>query len=239
MVNRHNIAVDGTWQYSGKHTDYPVQVGDVWKVGTHTFICADVEEDREPWRLANIDPSTIACVYADTPYTGGLARSYRTKAGVDGGQGRAVNYEHLIQRFIAAAQDARTVAYVETGTKSADKVAAAAEQIGATISGRWNITFYGTKSAALLAVDFRDDAIEDHPEFEGVDDEHTPSLAIRHWALRRPDGLILDPCAGRGLTARSAQHEGYQSLNVELSPFRVAEALHSVARINGETPIRM
>lgn len=239
MVTRHNIANDGTWRYSGKHTDYPVEPGDVWIVGRHRFVCGDMEADPQPWRDADVFTREIACVYADTPYTAGLARSYRTKAGVDGGPGRTVDYDHLIARFVAAAQDARTVAYVETGVKSGDKVADVGARLGAEITGRWNITFYKTKPAVLLAVDFRDDPADDHPDFEGVDDDHTPLLAIEHWKRRQPYGFILDPCSGRGLTARSAQQAGYQSVNIELSPFRMAEALHSVAQLAGITPERI
>lgn len=239
MVNRHNIAADGSWRYTGQHDSFPIAPGEVWAVDRHLFVCADAERQEQPWTLAGVRTETIAFVYADPPYSAGIARSYRTKAGVDGGKGAPVDYPNLIQQFVAAARLNETVAYVESGVKTVDQVADACQAVGAEITGRWNISFYGKEPARLIAADFRPQPVNDHPDFEGVDDDDTPALAVAHWARRRPNGLVLDPCAGRGLTARTAQQSGYRSVNVELSPYRLAEAIASVARLTGTNPIRV
>jgi hypothetical protein len=229
MARIHNIHADGSWRYSGKHEKYPVQPGETWQVGKHLFICADVENTQ----LEIIDGHTTTFMYADPPYSGGVARSYRTKAGIDGDKGREVNFRNLIQSIIKPASVNRTVAYLETGVKSIGSLETAVLETGAKITGKWDITFYGSKPAVLIAADFRESPAADHPDFTGKDDADTPSIAIQHWKQTNPDGRVTDSCAGRGLTARSAEAHGYRSLNVELSPFRMAEALDSVSVLAG------
>ena len=239
VVNRHNIADDGSWQYSGKHADYPVRPGDVWKVDRHLFVCSDAEQDQQPWTRAGVRTESVTFVYADPPYSAGIARSYRRKAGIDGGTSAPVDFPVLIGRFVSAARLAGTVAYLEAGVKTVDQVADACTHVGAKITGRWNITFYGKQPACLIAADFRPDPAADHPDFEGADDEHTPAIAIAHWAKTHPNGTVLDPCSGRGLTSRSADAGGYRSVNLELSQYRIAEALHRLHKVTGSTPIKV
>jgi len=230
-VKIHNIAEDGSWRYSGKHKDIPVQPGDIWRVGEHIFVCGDIEGDQASSPLSTLlksHPPTL--IYADPPWGSGLARSYRTKAGSDNGSGRAVDFPNLIRSLLLPAKTYKTVAYVENGVREERVLKETLIEMGATITGHWNTTYYKTKPAILYAADFRPVPQTDHPDFTGVDDEYTPLMALRH----HPVGTVLDPCAGRGLTARTAQTLGWKSINHELSPYRMAEALDSIFRMTDQ-----
>jgi hypothetical protein len=50
---------------------------------------------------------------------------------------------------------------------------------------------------------------------------------------------VVDPCAGRGLTARAAYLAGWESDNNELNPLRVSAALARMERLTGERPVRI
>ena len=231
MVKIHNIGEDGSWHYSGKHKSFPVEAGDIWQVGEHLFICGDIEGSTRIDEVIMADPPTL--VYADPPWGAGLARSYRTKAGVDNGAGRSVDFHNLIQSLLIPAKAYKTIAYVENGVREERVLKEILLGMGAKITGQWAITYYKTKPAVLYAADFRDNPINDHPDFTGLDDEHTPAVALRN----REKGVVLDPCAGRGLTARTAQMLGWKSINHELSPFRMAEALDSMKRMT-DLPVK-
>lgn len=232
-MKHHNIAKDGTWRYTNKHLEIPVAPGETWKVGNHLFVCGDIEGRSTLNTVLEQTPPTL--IYADPPWGAGLARSYRTKAGVDNGSGRPVDYNALIHSLISPARQAQTVAYVENGVRQEKALLNTLRSMGAEITGRWDITYYGTKPAILVAADFRESPAADHPDFNGLDDGDTPRVALCH----RPIGTVLDPCAGRGLTARSAETAGWKSVNHELSPYRLAEAIASIASMTGLTPERV
>ncbi len=231
MVKKHNIAEDGTWRYSGKHELYPVETHDIWKVGSHHFVCCDAENnltnDRLLGELLNNHPPTL--MYADPPWGESNAATFRTKAGVGTG---LKDYEFLLQNFLFPAMKRGLVCYMENGLRWQQRAIDVIKGLGGTVSGSWDITYYGKKPCILLAADFRDNPINDHPNFTGLDDEDTPNLALKS----QPIGTVYDPCSGRGLTARTAEKRKWASINRELSPYRIAEAMHSVSILNGCVP---
>lgn len=230
-ASKFNINADGAWVYTDAHDLYPVNPGDAWTVGPHRFICGDLEEHSYLQQALNgISPTLM---YVDPPWNNGNARSFRTKAGVDGLQGgRPVDMMKLLTLVLAPASDLNLLAFVETGRREAAKASQLIENLGGHIGNEWPITYYRRNPCVLLAADFRHNPVNDYPDFTGMDDDDTPLHALRHY----PTGTVIDPCAGRGLTARSAHNAGWKSLNHELSPFRTAEALKSVAATTGLAP---
>jgi hypothetical protein len=235
-VARHNINSDGTWRYTNAIDRFPVQPGDVWEFNTghhiHLFVCGDLQGDT-PLNdvLASLEPTLV---YVDPPYNAGLARGYRTKAGVDNGPGRSVDMSDLWQAALWPAVERGLTAYVETSSTQQTALEAAINWMAGEVTGRWGITYYRKHPSALIAADFNPIPSYDHPDLHGMDDEHTP-LAVLTF---HPAGVVLDPCAGRGLTARSAHTAGWSSVSHELSPFRMAEAIHSLHKLTGVTPER-
>ena len=100
--------------------------------------------------------------------------------------------------------------------------------MGGTVGMTWPITYYRTKPCVVIAADFRANPVFDYPNLTGLDDDFTPGKVMEKY---RPN-LILDTCAGRGLTARTAESLGIGSLTHELSPYRMAEAIKSLVKVN-------
>lgn len=213
------------WKYERDGgTRYPVQHGELWEVGAHRFLCGDVEE--EGLSLLLLRTGLPSLVYTDLPYRSSDARAYRTKAGVDGDRGRAVEYRSLLRATLEPLRDVPWV-YVETGIGSMPEVLhVATEALSAPLTQVSAITYYGNKPAALAAFG------QGHaPDLSGVDDEETPTRAIlRHT---EPGDLVLDPMVGRGLTAVSAVKEGRVAAGLELSPYRLSVTLSKVSDLLG------
>lgn len=230
---RHLIALDGSWRYTGAVERFPVVAGDVWQadtgLGRHLFVCGDLEEQTPLYSV--LTEAVPQLMYVDPPYNSGVASSYRTKAGVSR---RRVPIPHLWASTFASAAQYRILAYVETGVAQRPELRKLAVEMGAVISGDWDITYYRKNPAVLIAVDFRSAWSEDHPDFTGLDDMDTPLVALKHHAA----GVVVDPCAGRGLTSRAAFEAGWESVSHELSPFRLAEALEQFTQISGVIPYR-
>lgn len=230
---KHRIAADGSWRYSGAIDRFPVAVGDVWRADVdglpHIFACGDLEGITPLHALlGKYGPQLM---YVDPPFNAGVARTYRTKAGVES---RRVDIVDLWTAVLSPASQYRLLAYVETGQAQREALHLLAGEMGGAVTGDWDITYYRTKPAALVAVDFRPVPSTDHPDFTGMDDEHTP-LAALEW---HGQGRVVDPCAGRGLTARAAAQAGWASISHELSPYRLAEALESFKQMTGVTPTK-
>lgn len=221
------------WEYSGAHKKYPVKAGDTWKLGQHTFLCGDLEGDSPLWeKLSTMTPDLV---YVDPPWNNGNARSFRTKAGVDGEQGRTVDFVSLLKIVLRPSVAFNALTFIEAGKREQNIVKGIIEDLGGVVGATWEILYYKRSPCILIAADFRLNPQNDYPNFTGLDDEDTPDLAIQHY---KPS-LVLDPCAGRGGTARAAELAGVASLTHELSPYRMAEALQSVVAISGETPVKL
>jgi len=223
-----------SYKYTNKHELYPVEVHDIWKVGNHYFLCSDAEDtatnNQLLKELLKEQPPTL--MYADPPWGESNAATFRTKAGVDRG---IKNYDLLIESFLTPAIENNLLCYMENGRKWEQRAVNIVGKIGGQVTGSWEITYYRNKPCVLIAADFRETPESDHPEFSGLDDEDTPTLALQS----RPVGTVYDPCSGRGLTARSAEKQGWHSVNRELSVWRMAEAMHSVSQLNGLEPERI
>lgn len=218
------------WDYSGAIYDYPVEPGDVWQQGDHIFICGDLEGESPLDEILDANPLTL--LYVDPPWGNSMATSYRTKARADGDKGRPARLEHLLPEVIRPAARFGLDAYIETGIKEQDTVETAIRSLGGTVTGVHNITYYYKHPGLLVGATFNQDEEHVGISFDGLDDDDTPTHAMTHYGT----GCVLDTCAGRGLTARSAQVRGWRSINHELSPYRMAEAMKSVQQLSGLEP---
>jgi hypothetical protein len=234
-----NIAPDGTWRYTGAHDLYPVQQGQIWKVGDHVLACGDLQGDTplaQAITIAEEMHGPIGLMYVDPPWNNGNARSFRTKAGADGPEGgHAVDILELITAVITPAAERNILAFMEGGNRELAKMHKHLQSMGA-ITTDWPITYYRTKPCFVMACDFRLTPAQDYPDLAGLDDDDTPSSVLANYG-HATNRLVIDPCAGRGLTARSAQNNGWASITHELSPYRMAEAMKSLSHAG--TPERI
>lgn len=230
--------LSANWTYPKDHgEDYPVNVNDHWQLAGHDYYCHDLEATSTWSSIVKQRQPKMA--YTDPPWNSGNAKSFRTKAGVDGPNGRDVDINHLLTAILTPLKDLRILAYVETGLRNEKGLSTLVSALGGECSGVWRITYYRRRPCLLFAADFRIAPNEDHPDLTGMDDEQTPLTVFRHHletGTLQPGDLIVDPCAGRGLTAISAHSAGLRALTNELHPNRVSSALAKVAQATNQIP---
>jgi hypothetical protein len=147
----------------------------------------------------------------------------------------------LLSAILSPLRHLGLLAYVETGQNDERGLSTLIMGLGGTVTGRWGIMYYGRNPAVLLAADFRPSPNEVHPDLNGLDDEDTPAAVFAFHLANgslRPGDVVVDPCAGRGLTAASAQRYGLRSLNNELHPNRVSSALAKLVALSNLQPER-
>jgi hypothetical protein len=234
MANKWTYASDGGEKY-------PVSYGQLWTVNGHLYHCQDLEAEKSDWTddVARLRPKLV---YTDPPWGAGNARTFRTKAGVDGALGRAVNTINLHKKILEPFAALKILAYVETGLREEHELKRVAAELGGVCVGRWDITYYQTKPCVLFAFDFGETKPYTLPNLNGMDDDDTPLAVFKHHLAEgflREGNLIADPCAGRGLTAASANRVGLQALTNELHPNRISCAMWKINKATNAQPQRI
>jgi hypothetical protein len=196
------------WDYGDEGRRFPVEPRDVWTVGAHWFACGDIL-DLDP-----ILDSPVTLVYTDPPWQQGNVNSFRTKAGLPKAEH---SWLDLYRRIVELAGDAPC--WIEGGVRQAEQVQVV---LPGPSTAMFEITYYRKHPCVL----HYSGPVPPPVDPTGVDDEHTPA----HVLAAYEPGLVLDLCAGRGLTARAAYKQGWDSFNVELGPHRVSAALARLSK---------
>lgn len=233
------------WDYGDEGRAYPVEPGQVWRCGSHWFMCSDLmaSDAFDHW-VAGADSGSIGrqvVVYSDPPWGQSLVNSFRTKAGLERA---AYRWEDLYARIAKIGHSRGWPVYVEGSAMTSRD----GRKIPATIEGgayhhSVEITYYRTKPAGLYYCGPSPLHHSVLTRLAGEDDEHTPGIVMAYYGsgIYGPVGTVIDPCAGRGVTSREAARQGWMSLNNELNPLRVSAALSRMAAfLGGEfTPERV
>jgi len=216
------------WTYGEEGERYPVQVGQVWRVGKHTFVCSDLMESDTYERFASGGPKPTL-LYCDPPWNQGNVNSFRTKAGL-----KHVEYSYLdLYRRIAEVGARWGIPmYIEAGNREQKKVA---EVLPNRHRASFDI-FYDRKNPCTLLYAGPMPTPVKRSVITGMDDAHTPAEVMR---AHGPTGLVTDVCGGIGYTATNAEEVGWSSLLNELHPNRVSVALDRVHKMTGEKPERV
>jgi hypothetical protein len=201
------------WTYASDGGElYDVAAGDVWRCGDHRFRCGSM---MDPDVEAFAADATL--VYADPPWNAGNLSSFYTKAGKSKPM---FGWIDVYQRIFELAGE--RPCFVEGGVQQIAQVEAV---VDARYYQRWPIRYYRRHDAVLHYVGPTPPPSGFDPS--GLDDERTPLAVL----VCHAGGIVFDPCAGRGLTSRSAAQLGWwHSLNNELHPNRLSAALTALHR---------
>lgn len=212
------------WTYA-KHggLNYECEPGSVWRVKPVATLTIGNLTDLPPLPHA-------ALAYCDPPWNQGNRNSFQTKAGLDHA---GDPFEDFLSDLLLSIRDADTWA-IEMGKQqyaTLDQLVAARRRV----PSEFDITYYHRHPAKLLIAPRSGDEQRGNPT--GLDDDDTPAFAITMWT--KAGDLVVDPVAGRGLTAVTAVKLGRHFAGYELSPHRASVALTKLAALTGQTPERI
>jgi hypothetical protein len=215
-----------------RYTDsgvYPVNQGQLWRVGNHWFTCGDLLDSENPWHELHPDyPPDL--VYCDPPWTNGLARTFRTLSGLP-----QVGYDvHLIFEAIVKLAESVPLWLVTDRKPSAHILGL----LDAAHHATWQLHgFTGGRDSSVLAVlHYVHDTPPPDADFTDLIDRELPGRILDQYDT---PGIIADPCSGLGITSRAAYSHGWASINNELSPTRMSAALRKLEKASGQHPERI
>lgn len=204
-----------------EYDTYPVREGEVWAVGDHRYRCGDLRDWVAPWHTL---------VYSDPPWGSGPLATFHTNAGLPK---PTYTWDVLYRLIIEKARFAAPV-WLECGKRQEAQVMGMVATPGLVVAS-WAITYQRTHECRLI---YRGEGVPPGALpglLTGMNDTETPAVVLRAY----PRGTVLDPCAGRGLTAVSAHFCGWKSESNELDPRRVSAALACLRQATGQVPRRI
>jgi hypothetical protein len=191
-------------------------MGEQIEIGAHRLLCGDITTGAVAEIMAG-DRALV--IYSDPPWGPGNQQYWHTM-NVRGSVPRT-SWGDFLTAFCGACASFRTSdapVFVEMGLRWVDELDAAMLAVGLPKQRRWDIT-YGPKKKplpnTLTLYGHRDIPID---------------LPVRHsepvtrtvlGAVVRAGDLVLDPCCGKGMTARISHALGARFRGTELNPKRL------------------
>lgn len=155
-------------------------------------------------------------VYSDPPWGPGNQRYWHTH----NGSVPRTDWLTFLAAFCAACSAHRkpgAPVFVEMGLRWVEDLDAAMARVGLHRMRRWDIS-YGrpARPNALLLYGLDDVAIDLGPNTHGEPITRTVLAAVV-----KPGSVVLDPCCGKGMTARTTHHRGGYFRGSELNSKRL------------------
>jgi hypothetical protein len=221
------------WTYGKQGTAFEVALGDVWKVGPHTFVCSDFMADPTLYLEALAEqPPTL--LYSDPPWGQALVNGFRTKAGAE----RATYTWQTLYEIISGWAVERGIPLYLEGSKpdSRDGLQIPGTMLPSQYTHQWGwFVTYGKKNAPSGLYYGHTTPVP--PELIGtltdVNDIDLPRLVMEAYG---PSGVVADPCGGRGNTSRQAHRAGWSSVLNEMNVHRLSAALARAEEAGMGTP---
>lgn len=207
---------------------YQVARGQVWAVGNHHFGCFDVVEDyaQVDAYVQQMAGGEVTLLYADPPWSDGQQNQFRTLNDLPP---TPYPWPEIFKSVLAL------VPYHVPRWIVGDRYSQEAVAELADTRQRWALPAFSTPRVIGILHYAGYTPPPPGPSYEGVKDQKLPERIMERY----PQGVVLDPCAGLGITSRCAERLGWQSVSSELSPHRVSVALRKMEKLTGETPVRV
>ena len=155
-------------------------------------------------------------IYSDPPWGAGNLKYWRTHNGELESRPDWAVFMATFCQVVAEHRKPSAPVFIEMGQRWADELARAMDAVGIVEAARWT-AFYGSPKRPNVLW-FSGPLVPESLILSGGD-------AMTMSALRsvaRPNSVVLDPCCGKGMTARCALKLGMRFRGVELNPKRAA-----------------
>lgn len=198
-------------------------------IESHRLACGDITTGVVSGLMAS---ARADVVYSDPPWGPGNQRYWHTH----NGSAPRTDWAAFLAAFCSVCATYRkpdAPVFVEMGLRWVEELDAAMKHAGLPRQRRWDIT-YGrpARPNALLLYGDRDMPVDLGPNTHGE-----PITRTILTAVVRPGAIVLDPCCGKGMTARHAHNNGAAFRGSELNAKRLEETA-SWLRAHSNSPCR-
>ena len=216
--------------------DTPIDTSDttdITIIGPHRLLAGDVTKGVVG-RLMSGERAEV--VYSDPPWGGGNLKYWRTHAGMSPDAAPPwVLFVECWSAAVSAHLATDGALFVEMGLRWADHFAERLAFHGRPVTRRWQVTYRGGSKLLPNALLYAGPALSEGFDPSTLRGEALPRACVAAVAPRYPGGIVLDPCCGKGYTARAAHRAGLAFRGSELNPKRLGETA-AWLRAHAHTP---
>ena len=241
-------AFDGpAWRDSDALKAFPVELGDVWRVGNAIFACDDMVTADAPGLLARARAAAPGfagrlVMYTEPPLRQFSATKWRSCAAQVAGVGLInESYNDLVKALCDLAGECSDALILVGFYKNVPPVVQAMFKRGWQVQAGVLVDIVGVKVMVEM-MHFTSVAGQRGVTIDlgGV----APNMASEEAAAvilsRLPSGcVVLDPCMGRGVTGLAAHGAALHTIGIELNPARVADCVLTYSKRAGVKPTRL
>lgn len=191
----------------------------VTDVGAHRVVVGDVMHGAVVHAMRD-DLADV--VYSDPPWGEGNLRYWRTHAG-DPARPRWDLFVAAWTASVARVARPGAPVFVEMGLQWADGFADALARVGIVVTRRWTVLYRSGARLLPNALLYAGPPLRADFDPSALDAAALPRACVAEVAVA--DGIVLDPCCGKGFTARAAVAAGMRFRGVELNPKRAEVTL--------------
>jgi hypothetical protein len=185
------------------------------------LICGDISGNAGDDFILQMENNRIGLVYSDPPWSGSNLKWWRRHAGLS----TEVNYEQFVRRWCEMVHPASEIFCEQSRNPdwSNTMLAAAQDANFPPLLERWLVCYKtGNKYLPNMLFHFGKRSIEEDPSgMHGEAMTRTVFTGLPNYHL-----WVADPCIGKGMTSRMADHFSMNCLGAEINPKRLEIAIN-------------
>ena len=181
----------------------------------------DLMGDEYKSLLSRVSESRPDFGYSDPPWGEGNLKFWRTY----NHNGVPATYADFVGRFIGLMKFVQRDIFLEMGLRWEDQWVEAFKQTGASIYDKWTLVYgSGKRPNVLLRFGYSELPKWSGPDLNGLTGWNASYQALKAVYSPSDVQLVLEPCVGKGLVAKSCKKLGLSLLANEINPDRLAIA---------------
>lgn len=190
-------------------------MSDVIEIGRHRLLCGDVMAGDVQRVLGR---ELVDVVYSDPPWGPGNLKYWGTHAK----RKQSGDWRKFLDAFCVSVTRASPagVIFVEMGLRWVDELAAIMRACGRAEAARWTVQYKAGNELLPNALWYSGPSLPAGFNPTPLRGAALPRYCIAPFA--RPEGIVLDPCCGKGYTARAAVAHGMAFYGLEYNASRLA-----------------
>lgn len=209
-------------KYGDAFEKCPIPYNQVGHIGHHRFLAGSLLDEKVRHWIAREEPEIA---YVDPPWNQAMVTSYYKKAGIAG----SYKFWDVLEAILQVLSTVRFDSFIEIGKEHVEELGQRIEQSGGMVFKTWEVTYFRDRLSYLIHACWNGSLYEQfrNEDFSGIDDGQLP---YKICSLLPRGTTILDPCTGKGRTARAALKYGLRFIGTELYDRRLAHAVLATSK---------
>jgi hypothetical protein len=212
-----------SWRFGNAGDRYPIEVGDIVKVGPHILACGDIEMGAGEELIEQCWLPDI--MYCSPPWNVKQYRLDRLKGDVPGG-----DYEMFLDDLVELSQTAEKHSFLMCGSREYEDLDLRLGETYTTpgVLNRYNINGLTSSQQLLFHIDKKLEGEGYSRKLDWADEEFAPYIVARTFGTK--NDIMFDPCMTGHASMEAAETHDKRFIGIDLIPRRLSTLIERFVR---------